>query len=151
MRRFSACLLLAIVCGLLAHPSQAQRPAGDTGLGVQIGEPTGLTLRFYNPGGLTYDALAAWDFSDDFFFLNIHGLYEQPLNMEAPFPLVFFYGPGAYVGARNEDVVLGVSGSFGLSLFFAPFEAFGQLTPRMDLVPDTDFDLGGGIGVRYYF
>lgn len=118
-------------------------------MGGQIGDPSGLTLKIYHPNSLSYDFLAAWDLSDDFFFLNVHGLYERPLGTTAG--AQYFFGPGAYIGARNDNLVLGISGTIGASFLIERFEFYGQLTPRLRVVPDTDGDLGGGIGVRYYF
>lgn len=67
----------------------AQRAAGDVGLGIQVEQPTGLSLKIYNPGTST-DFLAAWDW-DNFFFLNIHAIFDTHLNDEQT--IHFFYGP----------------------------------------------------------
>lgn len=139
---------------LLAVPSAYAQRGGTTGLGGQVGEPSGLTLKLYNPGAVSYDFLAAWDL-DDFFFLNVHGLYERPLGNERN--LRFFYGPGVFVGFRDrpreddDDVVVGISGSLGLSFWVDRFEVYGQITPRLSVLPDTDGDVGGGLGIRFYF
>jgi hypothetical protein len=146
-----ALLVLPLLLILMAAPVRAQ---GGVGLGGQIGDPSGLTLKLYNPGRVSYDFLVAWDL-DDFFFLNVHGLYERRLNTTEDFR--FFYGPGGFLGFRDrprdedDDAVLGISGTFGLGFYIEQFEIFGQLTPRLALVPDTNGDLGGGIGVRFYF
>jgi hypothetical protein len=33
----------------------------------------------------------------------------------------------------------------------APVDIFLELVPILDLAPETDFDLGGGIGARFWF
>lgn len=143
------CLCIAIV-----SPAQAQRRSGDLGLGGQIGEPSGITLKIYNPSSVSYDFLAAWDL-DDFFFLNVHGTYERRVGNN---PNVrFFFGPGGFIGFRDrgrdrdDDVVAGISGTFGISFWVEQFEIYARLTPRLSVVPDTDGDLGGGLGLRFYF
>lgn len=143
--------LFALVC-IAAIPATAQTntPAGTVGLGGQVGSPSGITLKWYDRPGFAYDVLAAWDL-DDFLFLNVHGLFERPIPDS---PLNYYFGPGAYIGieeGRDDDIVLGISGNFGLNFFAAPFEVFLQLTPRLNLIPDTDGDFGGGVGLRYYF
>lgn len=152
MRSSSRYTFLLLSALLLASTgdAHAQRPPGDFGIGGVIGDPSGLSLKWYPRGDFAYDLLVAWDL-DDFIFLNAHGLFERPMR-NAPFR--FFYGPGGYIGildrGRDDDVVLGVSGNFGLSYFVEPFEIFVQITPRLNIIPSTDGDLGAGIGVRFY-
>lgn len=144
-------LLAFLTCTVT--PIFAQRAAGDVGLGVHIGQPTGLTLKVYNPG-TSVDFLAAWDL-DDFFFLNVHAIYDTPLNNAHT--IHFYYGPGGYIGIRDrgreldDEVEMGVSGNFGLDFLIEKFEIFMQVTPRLSLVQRTDFDMGGGVGFRVYF
>ena len=139
---------------LLARPAEAQRAGGDVGLGLQIGEPSGVTLQFYNPGSMSWDFLAAWDV-DDFFFLNVHGLYYRGIGQRNDVHL--FYGPGAFIGIRDrgrdedDDVVVGISGTIGIGIMVEQFQIFGSVTPRLSLIPGTDGDVGAGVGVRYYF
>ncbi|GAB4493024.1 MAG: hypothetical protein OHK0019_16080 [Saprospiraceae bacterium] len=140
-------------------PNTAQ--AQNVGVGFQAGAPTGLNLHFRNTKPMRLDILFAWDFDDDdrdFFFVNVHGLFFKPLSANPKFN--FYYGPGAYIGVRDRDrppfddddeTVLGFSGNFGLNLEIDRFDIFLQLTPRLDLVPDTDFDIGGGLGARFFF
>ena len=135
-----------------AYPVSAQRAPGDVGIGVHIGQPTGLTVKVYSPA-TSVDFLAAWDL-DDFFFLNVHALYDVHLNPEQT--VHFFYGPGGYIGIRDrggeldDEVELGVSGNFGLDFMIQKFEIFLQATPRLSLHRSTDFDMGGGVGFRIY-
>ena len=143
-------LLVAGLCAA-ADPVQAQVPGRNLGIGGQLGDPSGLTLKLYRHPGFAYDFLLAWDLDDDAFFLNLHGLYERPLQDT---PLRYYLGPGVYVGVRDRpgasDTFVGISGNFGINYFIERFELFGQLTPRLRLAPSTDGDLGGGIGLRYY-
>lgn len=156
----SAALIAAFVVFalLVIRPAQAQRAPGDVGLGLQVGDPSGVSLHFYNPR-LSWDFLAAWDF-DDYFFLNVHGLFHRPL-VHRPLgnrsDLQLFYGPGGFIGFRDrpnrddDDVTLGISGTVGIAFFIEQFEIYGRVTPMLSVVPDTDGEVGGGIGVRYYF
>lgn len=147
-------LLVLAICA--APTAQAQRTSGAVGVGGQIGEPTGITLKFYDANSPSYDFIAAWDL-DHFFFLNGHALFEQNLNADnIDQDLEWFVGPGAFIGfsdrPREDEVRLGISGTLGLTLTFNQrVELYGQFTPRIRLVPETDGDFGGGIGLRYYF
>ena len=157
-------LLAAVVLGTLpaAISASAQVDGGSWGLGGQLGDPDGITLKFYTSrpvmrGGATfnaYDLLFGWDF-DDYFFASAHALHERRLQDT---PLNFFLGPGLFLffdddrgPGDDDDVGFGISGQFGLNYFVERLEIFLHLTPRLRLVDSTDGDLGGGIGLRYYF
>lgn len=156
-RTCKAAAILAFLClsAFAVSTAQAQRRSGAIGLGGQIGEPSGITLKVYNPGAMSYDFLAAWDADDDFFFLNVHGVYERHLGNTQN--AHFFFGPGVFVGFKDrprdqdDDAVAGISGTFGLDVLIDQFEIYGQLTPRLAVIPETDGDIGGGIGFRFYF
>lgn len=146
-----------VVMGLCAAslPAQAQRAPGAAGLGAQAGEPSGITLKIYNPNQASYDFLAAWSF-DDFFFLNAHALFEHRLSAQnVEQPVQWYIGPGAYVGVADRpdsEAGLGVSGTIGIDILLAnQFELYLQATPRFELVRETEPFMGGGIGLRYYF
>jgi hypothetical protein len=51
----------------------------------------------------------------------------------------------------DDDVVLGISATVGVGVLFDQLEFFGQITPRLALVPGTEGDAGGGVGFRIYF
>ncbi len=150
-------LFAVLLLGALASSAHAQRTSGSVGLGGQAGDPSGITLKVYNDGAPSYDFLAAWSSVSDYFFINGHALFEEPLPAEnVDEPLEWFVGPGAFVGVFEEtaggDAILGISGTVGLQVVLAEhFEIYVQATPRFSLVPDTDGDLGGGLGIRYYF
>ncbi len=153
--RILVAALFAVVLCATTSPAQAQRAPGAAGLGVQAGEPSGITLKIYNPDRPSYDFLAAWSF-DDFFFLNAHVLFERPLAIEnVDQPVQWYFGPGAYVGVYDDgssEAGLGVSGTIGLDILLADqFELYLQATPRFELVRETEPDIGGGLGLRYYF
>ncbi len=146
--------LVGAGCLVVASPAYAQSPAGEVGLGGQIGDPSGITLKLYQRPGFAYDLLAAWDL-DRFFFLNAHALYERPITDS---PLRYYLGPGILLGFQEDagpdeetNIVIGASGQFGVNFFVEQFEVFLQLTPRLSVIPDTDGEIGGGIGLRYYF
>lgn len=131
-----------------------QVSAQRVGIGAQFGEPTGLTVRVNNNHGANLDILGAWNFGE-YFFLNIHGLWERRVFDIPQFH--YFYGPGLFVGSRGlrnhevDNMTFGISGSVGLNLYLGPIELFGQLTPRFSVFPSTAGEMGGGIGGRYYF
>lgn len=143
-----------LLSGLAINSADAQRRQGDVGVGIQFGSPSGLTVKVYTPSAMSFDLLAAWDL-DDFVFLNVHGLYERHLGDSEQAHV--FFGPGVFVGIRDRgnnfdsESVIGVSGRVGLGFIIEKVEIYGQVTPRLSIVPDSNTDMGGGIGFRYYF
>ncbi len=147
-------LVLALFFSTIGN-QYAQRPSPSVGIGFQAGNPTGLSLQFYKAHGITTDILFAYHF-DNFFFLNVHGLWNTHLDSGEHFHL--YYGPGAFVGIRtykpeaiHDDVAAGLSANFGLNLVVSRVEFFGQVTPRLEVTPATDLDIGGGVGLRFFF
>ena len=154
------CLLLVLPLLLLRPPAQAQAPTqlppARFGLGGQIGNPGGVSLKLYRSSRASYASrtsysiLAAWDLGESF-FVHAHRLIERPLPDS---PLNYVLGPGAVLGLEdraNTDLVLGLSALVGLNFFLEHFEVFLQITPRLLVIPRTQARLGGGIGLRYYF
>ncbi len=144
--------LLALAFWLSAIAAFGQRTFG---VGFQAGDPTGLALQFYYPGGVSADMLFAWD-ANDYFFASVHGLWHKGLDRGGH--LQFYYGPGAFIRLQergkkynDDEVRLGLSGNFGLRLWLGRVDIFAQLTPRLSLSPGTDFDMGGGLGARFFF
>ena len=149
------CLLTLALFFFLTGKQYAQRPSPSVGIGFQAGNPTGLSLQFYKDRGITTDILFAYDF-DNFYFFNVHGLWNTHLDNRGHFHI--YYGPGLFLGIRthepetgNDDLAAGLSGNFGLSLAVSRVEFFGQVTPRIEVTPATDFDWGGGVGIRFFF
>lgn len=144
-------------CLLLLPKAYAQPSGGNFGLGIQFGEPSGLSLRIYQPGRMSADILLAWDF-DDFFYANVHGTWEKSLAGSGDFN--FFYGPGAFIGLRergdrrlfdgDNDVNFGISGTAGFNVYVERVEIYIRLTPRLLLVNRTASHVGGGLGFRFY-
>lgn len=150
-RTMTFALAVMIAVTLTAGNAQAQSPTGNFGIGGQIGDPSGLTVKMYQRSGFAYELLAAWDL-DNFFFLNGHALYERPITNS---PIRYYLGPGALIGIHERrpngnDFVVGISGQLGLNYFVDQFEVFLHITPRLNVIPNTDGDIGGGIGLRFY-
>lgn len=153
MKKSISILTLAFAL-ILALPAQAQRTPGMVGIGGQFGEPSGLSLKIYNPNRASGDFLAAWDFNE-YVFMNGHATFERHLNNRGT--AHFYFGPGAFIefrdraGDQEDDVEGGLSAKFGLGFLFNQIEIFGNITPRLQVTPSTQGELGGGVGLRVYF
>ncbi len=135
----------------LSTSLQAQSRPGSTELGVILGEPTGISAKFWQSGTSAIDAAAAWSFGKEE-SLHLHASYlkHKPLEAEAG-SLYLYYG----IGARAlfaDDPRFGARIPVGLqyNIEDTRLSLFFEVAPTFDLVPATDFGVNGGIGVRYF-
>lgn len=138
------------------------------GIGIIVGEPTGISVKKWISQDRAIDAAAAWSFSDDESFqlhadYLIHKFGILKTNASTG-RLPVYFGVGARVKFEDEDdhwrghdddddVVVGVRIPFGISYILAkePVDFFAEIVPILDVAPDTDFDLNAAIGARFYF
>ena len=159
MKRFILFLLLTCVPAVTAFAAQP----GGIGLGVILGEPTGVSFKTWIGERTAIDAAAAWSFSDHTSF-QFHADYLiHPFPMPKPRdvrgPILFYYGFGGLIdvrggtGSHRDETVVGARFPLGFShlLVSAPVEFFAEIAPVLDLAPSTKADLNAAIGARYYF
>jgi len=123
------------------------------GLGVIVGEPTGLSGKLWTAGGQAFDAAAAWSFVDNgAFYVHVNYLFHfADLISVKKGELPFYAGIGGKV-KFVDPVILGIRFPFGLEYLFdkVPLGIFLEIAPCLVLYPASDFDIGAGLGVRYY-
>lgn len=154
--------LLLCMTALLSVPALAE-PKGF-GAGIILGEPTGLTVKKFLGRGNAVDGAVAWSTGDHEAF-HLHGdylfnRYDIIRGKGISGALPVYFGIGATLWTYDHDhkrhhdeTGAGVRFPVGLAWLAprAPFEAFFELVPQMNLVPDSDFDLDAAIGARFYF
>jgi hypothetical protein len=144
-------LILALVILAAALPAAA----GDTGLGIIIGEPTGLSLKHWTGRSKAIDLAAAWSFEGED-ALHLHGdlLFHRYDWIEVDGEgLPTYLGVGVRVKLVDDDELIGARFPIGVAYAFDRnrFDFFFELVPIMDLAPDTDFSLNAGLGLRFWF
>lgn len=122
------------------------------GIGVILGNPTGLSAKMWTSERTAVDGAAAWSFLGEGYIhahadLLIHS-YAIEVSQGA---LPLYFGLGGRVRLGN-DTRIGIRIPLGISYQFeeVPFDAFFEIAPILDLLPETDFDVNGAIGLRYY-
>lgn len=136
------------------------------GLGVILGEPTGVSFKTWISARSAVDAAAAWSFTENASF-QFHADYlyhpfSVPKPREVRGRVSFYYGLGGRIknkeaGGLKErnisDNLLGIRFPLGFSFFpgRAGVELFAELVPVLDVAPETHADMNGAIGARYYF
>ncbi len=147
----------AALVALAAPPTQA---SGPFGLGVILGEPSGLSGKLFLDDRHALDMALDFSLVDDAFY--VHGDYVLHV------PELFGKLPGgrwlAYVGVGgkvrlrerrhdSDELGLSVRVPFGVAWMpdEAPIDVFMEVVPGVRVLPDTDPDVDAGLGVRWFF
>jgi hypothetical protein len=152
-----------------ARNSATARPLG---LGVILGDPTGLTGKVWTGSQSAIDFGLAFSFGDymliyaDYLY-HFPGAFGQSSNFARDLTpylgiggLIAFSTDGRYRDDRgvvfrntNSSVGLGLRIPLGLEWRApdVPIGVFVELVPGISLVPNTSGFLQGGIGARFYF
>jgi hypothetical protein len=148
-------ILFTMILGLMmiiAKPLTAQDHG--FGMGLILGEPTGLSAKLWTSSDNAFDFAAAWSFKGDGHLLLQADYVWHFFNL-MPVPsgkLPLYIGIGGRV-ILADDPRFGIRIPIGIDYLFAdaPIDVFLELVPILDLSPETDFGVGGGIGIRYWF
>lgn len=156
-------LLSAVLLAVLL-PSEAMAQLDGFGVGIIAGDPTGLCVKNWLSQKSALEVSAAWSFEGDggFFLSGDYVLHAFDIADDPDSGLsglMFTYGLGGRLyfrdgnGDDDGDTVLGLRVPLGLCYPFegAPVDMFVQLAPVMDIIPETELGLNGGIGARLYF
>ena len=148
-----AIIALVLTLGLGAN---ASAETTTFGLGIIVGEPTGIGMKTHLSSGNALAFAIAWSVEKDN-ELHVQGdylyhNYDLITVEEGEMPLYFGIGGRIKLNEDKDDNV-GIRFPVGLDYIFAnaPFDIFLEIVPILDLAPDTEFDLNGAIGGRYWF
>ncbi len=150
MKKTFALLILLFITLQISTSAQDR----GFGLGIILGEPTGVSGKLWTSGENAFDFAAAWSFKGDGHLL-LQADYVWHIFRLIPVSsgkLPFYVGVGGRV-VFADDATIGVRVPLGLDYMFAdaPVDIFVELVPILDLAPSTDFDFNGGIGARFWF
>ncbi len=159
-RRINSRFLLKLAWTLWV-PTLFMAPAGagaqehGFGLGVILGEPTGISGKKWLSTTTALDFAAAWSFRKEdsltlYADILSHNFRMIPVKSGR---LPFYYGIGARMKFDDKDPRLGVRIPFGLNYHFADvsLDLFFEIVPILELLPETEFELNAAIGIRYFF
>lgn len=163
--RIAAAAALVIVAGA-GSPALAQDEKGAFGLGLIVGEPTGLSAKLY----LSDDQAIAAAVGGAVIGrgIQVHADYLfHPWILETTetFVLPAYIGPGLRILSHDRgrgidnDVHIGARGVVGMLFDFrrVPLDVFVEVAGIFEYRTASDdhggigFDINAGAGVRYYF
>ena len=124
------------------------------GLGIILGEPTGISAKKWLNSHSAIDGAVAWSLvTPSSFHLHADYLFHDfnIFNVKKG-KLPLYFGIGFRVRIGNEDRI-GIRIPVGICYIFeqAPLDIFYELGPVLDLTPVTKLRLTSSIGIRYFF
>lgn len=146
MRHLSFLFLLLTLLLSVNQTANAQ----STELGVIIGEPTGVSAKFWTSGSTAVDLGVAWSLGESG-NMHIHSDYLWHFWNQSR--LAFYTGLGGRL-ILNDDTQLAARIPLGLQFNVARrLSLFFELVPTLPIIPETssDFDMNGGAGLRIRF
>lgn len=158
MRRLLYAVIFLIFVSLILL-NNSSFAAHKVGIGVILGDPSGFTTKLFLTDSNAFDAGIGPSGDDGFYlyfdylriFRNLFPINELSLYL------------GAGVGLHHHDketkhhdedeLSLEARLPIGIAYLFRqiPLEIFLEIAPALEIIPDIDFDLRGGLGARYYF
>jgi len=157
-------LLLATLGGLAPAAAAAQQDR-DFGLGLIIGDPTGVSMKGFLSEEMAIDGAVGFELiHGDDLGLHLDVLWHFPIKQWDSAALDLYLGVGPALGFHNHgrgrdddhddnDIHIGARGPFGLAVMFNParFDVFLEVAAKLWLVEKVNFDLDAAIGGRYWF
>jgi hypothetical protein len=156
--RSAKAMVIVLVLGL-AGTAAAQDEG--TGIGIIVGEPTGLSLKKWVSTRTAVAGALAWAFDPNTSF-HVHGDYlfhDYDIVTPDKGRLPLYGGLGARLKfedekrGRDKRTRVGVRIPLGLNYHFeqAPVDLFLEIVPILDVAPRTDVSLNAAVGARYFF
>lgn len=166
MKRTTILVLALTAAAAIAAAAPAARAAptkaapgvtpGLFELGLYLGQPTGISAKYWFNAKNAVDGVAAWSFGGaggGSMVVAADYLFTFPgVKIETEtFPL--YVGAGAIVNLAMSDIAVGARIPLGALYLFrdVPLEISLEIVPGLYLFPSTSFLAMGGFGVRYCF
>jgi hypothetical protein len=161
-----SCYALFALCLFLVVQGSVAQDRGF-GLGVIIGEPTGISAKLWTSPVNAFDFGLGWSIGGDRIG-NYSGSYNggsrvhfhvdylwhsfEAIHSSERFPLYYGFGGRVNSGAGYDGSVA-VRGVFGIAWLphHTPIDVFLEVVPSLQLTSSTGFGMEAGIGVRYFF
>jgi len=140
---------------------------GKYGIGIIIGSPTGFTGKYMFAKRSAIAVHAGWSLFGSkkfhgtcdyqFLFPTTLRYYDEYEDKTTEITnLVPYIGIGGRLLLKDDpggdtEINVGMRLGGGIEYLFSRFGIFLELFPVVNIIPDTDFDMEGGLGFRFYF
>ena len=161
-----SCYAVHALCLFLAVQGSVAQESGF-GLGVIIGEPTGISAKLWTSSVNAFDFGLGWSIGGDrigkyegdyngksrvHFHMDYLWHSFDAIHSSERFPLYYGFGGRMNSGAGYDGSVA-VRGVFGIAWLphNTSIDVFLELVPSLQLTSSTGFAIDAGIGARYFF
>jgi hypothetical protein len=146
-------IFLAVLAAAMLYEAAAAQERGF-GLGIILGEPTGISAKQWITDNNAIAGAVAWSLGKHD-ALQLHAdylIHNFPMFKPDRGKLPLYYGLGGRIKFQGDEKV-GLRIPLGMSYIFAdaPLDFFLEIVPLFDIAPSTKFDLNAAIGARYQF
>ena len=145
---------VSLAAAILFIVSSARSQERGFGMGVIMGEPTGVSAKGWVSSRSAIDAGLAWSFrGDGYIHAHMDYLWHFHDLTNVAQQVIPYIGIGGRITGLRSAATAGVRVAGGLSWLpdGAPIDVFIELVPIVDLAPETRLSADGGIGARFYF
>ncbi|MFZ5947523.1 MAG: hypothetical protein ACOYU5_06095 [Stygiobacter sp.] len=124
------------------------------GIGVMIGEPTGISAKYWLDNSTAVDfglAYSLFHSKSSFSFHADYVIHNYEL-IKSNYKIPIYYGVGGRIRLYSNNTYLGARGVAGILYIDKnyPFDVFFEIAPVFNLLPETSLHLDLAIGARYY-
>ncbi|MHB8930462.1 MAG: hypothetical protein ACYC4T_00790 [Melioribacteraceae bacterium] len=159
-------LLFSLLLGMIVFIKPILAQDRGFGIGVILGEPTGLSAKLWTSNVNAFDFGLGVSVGGD--RISYSGNYNNgsrvhfhmdylwhsfnAISASERFPLYYGIG-GRFNSGGGYDGSIGVRGVFGIAWFphSTPIDVFFELVPVLQLTSSFGFGIDAGLGIRYFF
>jgi hypothetical protein len=133
-----------------AHVSHEQISPRTWGIGLILGEPTGVTAKYWRNNSHAYNFSLGAPLGSGVGIFADYLIHIRPFSEIPEVPI--YAGGGVFFQGGGNDFLTGVRGVFGIAYMFdKPFDVFFEFSPKLGLLPELDFAMRISLGGRIYF
>lgn len=161
-RKLLSIFIVTLILSFSAEALKAQDVSNRVGVGIMVGEPTGFSLKAWNSDRTAIDLGLAWSLGR-YDAINIHAdylwhnftLFDEIESGRLP----AYVGVGGriifaddYPDPGESNAIVGARIPVGVDYLFedAPVGIFLEVAPVVNIIPETDFDVDGAVGIRVF-
>jgi len=126
---------------------------GTFGLGFIIGNPTGISMKFWTKETDAVEVAVGWKKKETGLHLDYlwHNFDLLPVK-NGRFPVFYGLGIGAKL-KKDEDNEMGIRAIVGLEYLFStvPLDFFLEIAPVLQLTPESKVKGEAALGFRFFF
>ena len=145
-----------IILGLLFLCTSVSGQESGFGIGVDLGEPSGISVKAWVAKNSAICGAAGWSLTEERHFnINVDYIFHnfELIKFEKG-KLPFYYGFGVRVKTKeDEKAKVGIRIPVGVDYFIpnTPLDIFFEFVPVLDVIQETEMYLNGALGIRFFF